>query len=74
VTYVAAAVLPGPGLWLRSPYAAGMAELPLRTPRLLLALVLFGAGLQVPPRELRLLVRHPSRCSPASRLTSWCRC
>ncbi len=60
VTYVAAAVLPAPGLWLRHPHATGIAELPLRTPQLLLALVLFGAGLQVPLRELRLLVRRPA--------------
>ncbi|WOX16850.1 bile acid:sodium symporter [Streptomyces sp. N50] len=60
VTYLAAAVLPGPGLWLRHPHATGIAELPLRTPQLLLALVLFGAGLQVPLRELRLLLRRPA--------------
>ena len=60
VTYLAAAVLPGPGLWLRHPHATGIAELPLQTPQLLLALVLFGAGLQVPLRELRLLLRRPA--------------
>lgn len=60
VTYLAAAVLPGPGLWLRHPHATGIAELPLRTPQLLLALVLFGAGLQVPLHELRMLLRRPA--------------
>lgn len=60
LTYVAAAVLPAPGLWLRHPHPTGIAELTLRTPQLLLALVLFGAGLQVPLRELRLLVRRPA--------------
>jgi predicted Na+-dependent transporter len=59
VTYLAAAVLPGPGLRLRHPHATGIAELPPRAPQLLLALVLFGAGLQVPLRELRWLLRHP---------------
>lgn len=60
LTYVAAALLPAPGLWLRHPHATGIAELSLRTPQLLLALVLFGAGLQVPLRELRLLLRRPA--------------
>lgn len=60
VAYVAAAALPGPGLWLRRPHATGIAELSLRTPQLLLGLVLLSAGLQVPLRELRLLVRRPA--------------
>jgi BASS family bile acid:Na+ symporter len=56
-------VLPGPGLLLRHPHATGITELPLRTVRLLIALVLFGAGLQVPPREPWLLVRRPAALS-----------
>ncbi|GHI09950.1 sodium-dependent transporter [Streptomyces cellostaticus] len=63
VTYAAAALLPGPGLWLRHPHTAdfaGLAELRLALPQLLLALVLFSAGLQVPLRELGLLVRRPA--------------
>src|SRR3954449_8565509 len=53
LAYAAAALLPAPGLWLRRPHPfgiSGLAELSLRTPQLLLALVLFSAGLQVPLR------------------------
>jgi BASS family bile acid:Na+ symporter len=63
LAYAAAALLPALGLWLRRPHAIGiasLAELPLKTPQLLLALVLFSAGLQVPLRELRLLLRRPA--------------
>ncbi|MFJ9904645.1 sodium-dependent transporter [Streptomyces sp. NPDC101152] len=63
LAYAAAALLPAPGLWLRAPHPTGvpgLAELPLRTPQLLLALVLFSAGLQVPLHELRLLLRRPA--------------
>jgi BASS family bile acid:Na+ symporter len=63
VTYAAAAVLPAWGLWLRRPHpigAAGLVELSVGTPQSLLALVLFSAGLQVPLRELRLLLRRPA--------------
>ncbi|MGW3115627.1 sodium-dependent transporter [Streptomyces sp. NPDC001107] len=63
LTYAAAALLPAPGLWLRRPHPIGvfdLAELSLRAPQLLLALVLFSAGLQVPLRELRLLLRRPA--------------
>ncbi|GAA3770594.1 hypothetical protein GCM10022403_002410 [Streptomyces coacervatus] len=63
LAYAAAALLPVPGLWLRRPHLVGipgLAELSLRTPQLLLALVLFSAGLQVPLRELRLLLRRPA--------------
>ncbi|MFE1878984.1 bile acid:sodium symporter family protein [Streptomyces diastatochromogenes] len=63
VMYVAAALLPGPGLWLRHPHSlgfAGLAEPRLGIPQFLLALVLFGAGLQVPLRELGLLLRRPA--------------
>ncbi|MEU6253900.1 sodium-dependent transporter [Streptomyces sp. NPDC047043] len=62
LAYAAAVLLPGPGLWLRRPHGfgiPGLGELSLRTPQLLLALVLFSAGLQVPLRELRLLLRRP---------------
>ncbi|MET8244434.1 sodium-dependent transporter [Streptomyces sp. NPDC005202] len=63
VTYVAAAALPSPGLWLRRPHVlgvAGLVELPFKAPQFLLALVLFSAGLQVPLGELRRLVRRPA--------------
>ncbi|MET7684936.1 sodium-dependent transporter [Streptomyces sp. NPDC005423] len=63
VTYAAAAVLPAPGLWLRRPHpldAAGLGELAFCVPQLLLALVLFSAGCQVPPHGLRLLLRRPA--------------
>ncbi|SOD90382.1 bile acid:sodium symporter [Streptomyces sp. Ag109_G2-15] len=63
VMYAAAALLPDPGLWLRHPHSlgfAGLAELRLGIPQFLLALVLFGAGLQVPLRELGLLLRRPA--------------
>ncbi|MGW3031658.1 sodium-dependent transporter [Streptomyces sp. NPDC001178] len=63
LTYAAAALLPAPGLWLRHPHSIGipaLAELSLRTPQCLLALVLFSAGLQVPLGELRLLLRRPA--------------
>ena len=63
LAYAAAALLPAPGLWLRRPHPIGipgLTELSLRTPQLLLALVLFSAGLQVPLRELRLLLRRPA--------------
>ncbi|MCI3273898.1 bile acid:sodium symporter [Streptomyces cylindrosporus] len=59
LAYAAAALLPAPGLWLRRPHPTGLSELPFSTPQLLLGLVLFGAGLQVPLRELRLLLRRP---------------
>jgi bile acid:Na+ symporter, BASS family len=78
-------VLPGPRLLLRHPHATDIIELPLRTARLLLALVTFGAGLQVPPREPRLLVRRSAALSaprpgdgrmgpdqaPVRRVTGW---
>ncbi len=63
LTYIAALFLPGPGLWLRQDHAVPlgiMARLPLSTAPLLLSLVLFSAGLQVPVRELGRLLRSPT--------------
>ncbi|WP_405885062.1 sodium-dependent transporter [Streptomyces sp. NBC_01136] len=62
-SYCAAATVPALGLWLRHPHtigAGGILEVPLKTPRFLLSLVLFIAGLQVPVHELRALVRRPT--------------
>ncbi|WP_406460039.1 sodium-dependent transporter [Streptomyces sp. NBC_01622] len=62
VSYVTALLLPGAGLWLRSPHAVplgGPAHLTLRTTSLLLSLVLFSAGLQVPVRALGRVLRRP---------------
>ncbi|MET7696425.1 sodium-dependent transporter [Streptomyces sp. NPDC005485] len=63
LSYVAALLLPGPGLWLRKDHAVplgGGIGLPLSTAPLLLSLVLFSAGLQVPVRELGRLLRKPT--------------
>ncbi|MET8857328.1 sodium-dependent transporter [Streptomyces sp. NPDC004579] len=62
LSYAAAALLPGPGLWLRHPHNlpfGPMAQVPLRPASILLALVLFSAGLQVPVRTLGSLLRSP---------------
>ena len=62
LAYAAALLLPGPGLWLRRPHALPLGEtsaLPLSTAPLLLSLVLFSAGLQVPVRALAGLLRRP---------------
>ncbi|MFF2361264.1 sodium-dependent transporter [Streptomyces sp. NPDC058122] len=62
LSYAAAALLPGPGLWLRHPHRlpfGPMAQVPLRPASVLLALVLFSAGLQVPVRTLGSLLRRP---------------
>ena len=62
VSYVAALLLPGVGLWLRRPHAVplgGPAHLTLHTTSLLLSLVLFSAGLQVPVRALGRVLRRP---------------
>jgi BASS family bile acid:Na+ symporter len=63
LAYAAALLLPGPGLWLRRAHslplgAAG--SLPLPIAQLLLSLVLLSAGLQVPVRALRALLRRPT--------------
>ncbi|MGD1221923.1 sodium-dependent transporter [Streptomyces krungchingensis] len=56
--YLAAAAAPGPGLWLRRTHP--VLQVPVDTSHLLLSLVLFSAGLQVPVRDLRSLVRRPT--------------
>ncbi|MET8690356.1 bile acid:sodium symporter [Streptomyces sp. NPDC004732] len=63
LAYAAALLLPGPGLWLRRPHALALGDpgdLPLPTAQLLLSLVLFSAGLQVPVRALGALLRRPT--------------
>ncbi|MBW8801807.1 MAG: sodium-dependent transporter, partial [Streptomyces sp.] len=63
LAYVAALLLPGPGLWLRRHHTVPIGTvtgLPLSTAPLLLSLVLFSAGLQVPVRELGRLLRKPT--------------
>ncbi|MFF1736583.1 sodium-dependent transporter [Streptomyces sp. NPDC058247] len=61
LAYAAALFLPGPGVWLRHthplPLVAG--GLSWSTSQILLALVLFSAGLQVPVRALGALFRRP---------------
>ncbi|MER7180419.1 sodium-dependent transporter [Streptomyces hyaluromycini] len=62
LSYGAALLLPGPGLWLRRPHVvppAGPGHLTLNTASLLLSLVLFSAGLQVPVRALGRVLRRP---------------
>ncbi|MFF1395851.1 sodium-dependent transporter [Streptomyces sp. NPDC058287] len=62
LSYAAALLLPGPGLWLRRahPLPLGASgHLTLTTAPLLLSLVLFSAGLQVPLRALGTLLRCP---------------
>ncbi|MEU1529344.1 bile acid:sodium symporter [Streptomyces fagopyri] len=61
--YLAAATVSAPGLWLRRPHMigdGGNIEVALRTPHLLLSLVLFTAGLQVPLHQLRALLVRPA--------------
>ncbi|MEU8648217.1 sodium-dependent transporter [Streptomyces sp. NPDC048674] len=59
IAYAAALLLPGPGLWLRAPHILPATALTLRTGPLLLSLVLFCAGLQVPLTALGRLFRRP---------------
>ncbi|WP_405560479.1 sodium-dependent transporter [Streptomyces canus] len=59
LAYLAALLLPGPGQWLRHTHSLPHTELPLHTAPLLLSLVLFSAGLQVPVRALGQLLRRP---------------
>ncbi|MFD5078754.1 sodium-dependent transporter [Streptomyces sp. NPDC058371] len=62
LSYAVALVLPAPGLWLRRPHTlpfGGPAHPTLHTTSLLLSLVLFSAGLQVPVRALGRLLRRP---------------
>ncbi|MFD2119141.1 hypothetical protein ACFSNO_05705 [Streptomyces cirratus] len=58
--YLAAAAFPSPGMWLRHPREVpGMGVgFRLEAAPLLLALVLFAAGLQVPPKTLLRVVRQ----------------
>ncbi|MET7855391.1 sodium-dependent transporter [Streptomyces avermitilis] len=63
LAYAAALLLPGPGLWLRREHSlplGGAVGLPLSTAPLLLCLMLFAAGLQVPLRALGTLLRRPA--------------
>ncbi|MEW2049714.1 sodium-dependent transporter [Streptomyces sp. NPDC005476] len=59
LSYALALILPAPGLLLRRPHPLPPTHLTLHTPPLLLSLVLFSAGLQVPVRALGALLRHP---------------
>ncbi|MEW2117747.1 sodium-dependent transporter [Streptomyces sp. NPDC005474] len=59
LSYAAALLLPGPGQWLRHAHPLAGTELRLHTAPLLLSLVLFSAGLQVPVRALGQLLRRP---------------
>lgn len=63
LAYAAALLLPGPGLWLRRDHAlplGGAGTLPVPVAPLLLSLVLFSAGLQVPLAALGGLLRRPA--------------
>ncbi|MFJ7150536.1 sodium-dependent transporter [Streptomyces sp. NPDC100445] len=59
LSYALALFLPGPGLWLRRPHPSPLTHLTVDTTPLLLGLVLFSAGLQVPVRALGRLLRRP---------------
>ncbi|MFJ8825473.1 sodium-dependent transporter [Streptomyces sp. NPDC102467] len=62
LAYLLATLLPAPGLWLRRPHPLPLAphlHLQLHTTALLLGLVLFVAGLQVPVQALGALLRRP---------------
>ncbi|MER6530896.1 sodium-dependent transporter [Streptomyces sp. NPDC001508] len=62
LSYAAAVLWPGPGLWLRRPHTLPLGEMPhvpLRSAAILLSLVLFSAGLQVPVQALGGLLRSP---------------
>ncbi|WP_018529184.1 hypothetical protein [Streptomyces sp. HmicA12] len=61
--YLAALLLPGPGIWLRHPHTLPTAPghaLSVHTTAWLLALVLFSAGLQVQARSLTRILRRPA--------------
>ncbi|MFJ9041906.1 sodium-dependent transporter [Streptomyces sp. NPDC102406] len=63
LAYLLATLLPGPALWLRHPHplqSAPHSQPALAVPPLLLGLVLFAAGLQVPARALGRLLRRPT--------------
>ncbi|MGX1672736.1 sodium-dependent transporter [Streptomyces sp. NPDC055400] len=62
LSYAVALLLPGPGLWLRRAHSlpfGAPGRLSLATAPLLLSLVLFSAGLQVPAGTLGTLLRRP---------------
>ncbi|MCD9874713.1 sodium-dependent transporter [Streptomyces guryensis] len=62
LSYAAAVLLPSPGLWLRRSHTVplgGVLHVPLHSAPILLSLVLFSAGLQVPVRALGGLLRSP---------------
>ncbi|WP_407698808.1 bile acid:sodium symporter family protein [Streptomyces acidicola] len=62
LSYAAALFLPGPGLWLSRTHSLPLGAagaLSWSTAPLLLSLVLFSAGLQVPLRALGTLLRRP---------------
>jgi BASS family bile acid:Na+ symporter len=59
VSYAAAAVLPSGGLWLRGLRFGGAGPLGMSVPAILLAGLLFNAGLGVQPGGLRGLFRSP---------------
>ncbi|MET8436516.1 sodium-dependent transporter [Streptomyces sp900116325] len=59
VSYLAALLVPGPGLWLRHPHVLSRVDLTLHTASILLSLLLFSAGLQVPVHALGKLLRRP---------------
>ncbi|MEU6994941.1 sodium-dependent transporter [Streptomyces sp. NPDC046465] len=60
LAYLLATLLPLPGQWLRHPHPLGPhGQLPLHITPLLLGLVLYAAGLQVPVRALGCLLRRP---------------
>ncbi|MFI6929677.1 sodium-dependent transporter [Streptomyces sp. NPDC050287] len=63
LSYVAALLVPGPGLWLRREHTLPLGTMtgpPLSTAPLLLCLVILSAGLQVPVRDLGRLLRSPT--------------
>ncbi|MFJ9173960.1 sodium-dependent transporter [Streptomyces sp. NPDC102360] len=62
LAYLLALLLPRPGLWLRHPHPLPLGnglQLPVHTTPLLLGLVLYAAGLQVPVHALGRLLRRP---------------
>ncbi|GAA5028876.1 bile acid:sodium symporter family protein [Streptomyces siamensis] len=63
MSYTAALLAPELGQWLRRVHSLSLGaagNVPLHTTRLLLCLVLFSAGLQVPVRALGTLLRRPT--------------
>jgi BASS family bile acid:Na+ symporter len=60
-SYVAALLLPEPGLWLRLPHTltVGVGSVGVRAPAVLLGVLLFAAGFQIRVRALTGLARRP---------------